>query len=86
VRFWPLERWELATSLVTNADSDLIVLADHGLSSWWYAARSSAADTPILIVDGLRPASCRRVIVGTFIDAVFGDDSCIYPEALPPEA
>ena len=32
--FWPLERWERAATFTKNSDADLVVVADHSLSSW----------------------------------------------------
>ena len=78
--FWPLERWERATTVDEDDGGDLILVADYSLSSWWYAVRPSGdPDTPVLIVGGETP----RVVASSFssfIDAVFKNDRSIYPD------
>jgi len=75
--FWPLERWKPATSVDEDA-TDLILVADYCLSSWYYAVqRAGDADASVLIV---LPGT--RVVApsfSAFADAVFKDDASIYP-------
>jgi len=78
--FWPLERWERAVTFSKNSDADLVVIADHSLSSWWYAIPSSGGvETPVFIVDGLRPSRVVAPSFSAFAEAVFNDDRSIYP-------
>jgi len=82
MRFWPLDRWENGKGEVKNA-AGLTLLADHGIESWWYGAQISArAETPIFIVDGIRPS---RLVAGSFavfFAAALGNDRSIYATPL----
>ncbi len=81
VTFWPFERWERATSVAGGDGADLVLVADHCLSSWWYAIPSSGgASAPVLIVDGLRPPRVVASTFSAFAEAIFKDDASIYPE------
>ena len=81
--FWPLERWDRAATFTKNSDADLVVVADHSLSSWWYAIPSAGGvETPVLVVDGLRPPRVVAPSFSAFAEAVFNDDRSIYPQPI----
>jgi hypothetical protein len=84
MKFWPVERWERAAQAHHGHARGLVLLADHSLSSWWYATPfAERTQTPIFIVDGLRPPRVIARSFSSFVDAVFADDHSIYPEPLP---
>jgi hypothetical protein len=85
--FWPLERWERAAADRSGSTHELVLIADHSLSSWWYATSSRArTETSIFLVDGLRPPRLVAKSFALFVDAVFADDPSIYPDPLPAGA
>jgi hypothetical protein len=58
-------------------------LADHGIESWWYAAQISArAETPIFIVDGIRPPRLIAQSFCAFVAAALEDDRSVYAAPL----
>jgi hypothetical protein len=83
ITFWPLDRWESAVGVENEFGHGLTLIADHGLSSWFYAAEFPArANTPIFIVDGLRKPRLIAPSFAAFIDAAIRNDARIYPEPL----
>lgn len=80
--FWPLERWENGVGEAKNG-LGLTLIADYGIESWCYGAQMSArAETPIFIVDGIRPARLVAASFPAFVAAALGDDRSIYAEPL----
>lgn len=83
ITFWSLDSWEPATNKATNATPTLVLIADHSICSWWYAADfRSRHEAPIFIVDGLRPPRRIAGSFAAFVAAALGDDRSIYPEPL----